>query len=28
VENPPPHYGGLYWVFLKLTTVRGVIAFG
>jgi 2-dehydro-3-deoxyphosphogalactonate aldolase len=28
VENPPPHYGGLYWVFLKLTTDTGVIGFG
>ena len=28
VENPPPHYGGLYWVFLKLTTDNGVIGFG
>ncbi len=24
VENPAPHYGGLYWVFLKLTTDNGV----
>ncbi len=28
VENPPPHYGGLYWVFLKLTTDNGVNGFG
>ncbi len=28
VENPPPHYGGLYWVFLKLTTDNGVSGFG
>lgn len=28
VENPPPHYGGLYWVFLKLTTDNGVEGFG
>jgi galactonate dehydratase len=28
VENPPPHFGGLYWVFLKLTTDNGVIGFG
>ena len=20
VDNPPPHFGGRYWVFLKLTT--------
>ena len=24
VENPPPHHGGRYWVFLKLTTDGGV----
>jgi galactonate dehydratase len=28
VANPPPHYGGLYWVFLKLTTDGGVEGFG
>ena len=28
VENPPPHYGGLYWVFLKLTTDNGIEGFG
>ena len=28
VENPPPHFGGRYWVFLKLTTDSGVIGFG
>jgi 2-dehydro-3-deoxyphosphogalactonate aldolase len=28
VENPPPHYGGPYWVFLKLTTDNGVEGFG
>ena len=28
VENPPPHYGGLYWVFLKLTTDSGIEGFG
>ncbi len=28
VENPPPHFGGRYWVFLKLTTDHGVIGFG
>jgi 2-dehydro-3-deoxyphosphogalactonate aldolase len=28
VENPPPHFGGLYWVFLKLTTDSGVGGFG
>lgn len=28
VANPPPHFGGLYWVFLKLTTDHGVIGIG
>lgn len=28
VANPPPHYGGLYWVFVKLTTDTGVHGFG
>ena len=28
VENPPPHYGGAYWVFLKLTTDGGVHGYG
>ncbi|MGD1972504.1 MAG: mandelate racemase/muconate lactonizing enzyme family protein [Desulfobacterales bacterium] len=28
VENPPPQFGGRYWVFLKLTTDHGVIGFG
>ncbi|MEE8540291.1 MAG: mandelate racemase/muconate lactonizing enzyme family protein [Desulfobacterales bacterium] len=28
VENPPPHHGGLYWVFLKLTTDSGIGGFG
>lgn len=28
VENPPPHFGGRYWVFLKLTTDSGVYGFG
>ena len=28
VENPPPHYGGLYWVFIKLTTDNGIAGFG
>jgi galactonate dehydratase len=28
VENPPPHYGGPYWVFLKLTTDSGIRGFG
>ena len=28
VENPPPHFGGRYWVFLKLTTDNGVSGIG
>ncbi len=27
VGNPPPHYGGRYFIFLKLTTDSG-ISFG
>lgn len=28
VENPPPHFGGPYWVFVKLTTDNGSAGFG
>ena len=28
VSNPPPHYGGLYWVFVKLTTDSGIHGYG
>jgi 2-dehydro-3-deoxyphosphogalactonate aldolase len=28
VGTPPPHFGGLYWVFLKLTADSGVEGFG
>ncbi len=28
VANPPPHHGGPYWVFLKLTTDGGVRGYG
>ena len=28
VDNPPPHFGGRYWVFLKLTTDNGIVGFG
>jgi 2-dehydro-3-deoxyphosphogalactonate aldolase len=28
VGNPPPHFGGLYWIFLKLTADDGVSGFG
>ena len=28
VGNPPPHFGGRYWNFLKLTTDNGIEGFG
>jgi 2-dehydro-3-deoxyphosphogalactonate aldolase len=28
VDNPPPHFGGRYWTFLKLTTDNGIDGFG
>jgi galactonate dehydratase len=28
VANPPPHYGGPYWIFLKLTTDNGISGYG
>jgi len=28
VGNPPPHFGGLYWIFVKLTTDHGVEGVG
>ena len=28
VANPPPHYGGTFWVFLKLTTNDGISGYG
>ena len=28
VENPPPHFGGPYFVFLRLTTDSGVVGYG
>ena len=28
VANPPPHFGGAYWVFVKLSTDGGVVGFG
>ena len=28
VGNPPPHFGGRYWIFLKLTTDGGVEGIG
>ena len=28
VGTPPPHFGGRYWVFLKLVTDDGIEGFG
>lgn len=28
VSNPPPHHGGAYWVFVKLTTDNGIKGYG
>lgn len=28
VANPPPHKGGTYWIFVKLTTDNGISGFG
>ena len=28
VGNPPPHRGGPYWVFVKLTTDNGIVGYG
>ena len=28
VGNPPPHYGGRYFIFLKLVTDSGIEGFG
>jgi len=28
VGNPPPHFGGRYWIFLKLTTDSGITGYG
>jgi galactonate dehydratase len=28
VDNPPPHFGGRYWVFVKLTTDSGIDGYG
>ena len=28
VGNPPPHFGGNYFVFLKLTTDNGIVGYG
>jgi len=28
VGNPPPHFGGRYWIFVKLTTDDGIAGYG
>jgi len=28
VGNPPPHFGGRYWIFVKLTTSDGIVGYG
>jgi len=28
VANPPPHFGGLYWIFVKLTSDSGINGYG
>jgi len=28
VGNPPPHYGGRYWVFVKLVSDSGIVGYG
>lgn len=28
VANPPPHFGGRYWIFVKLTTECGISGYG
>ena len=28
VANPPPHFGGPFWVFVKLTTDNGIVCNG
>ncbi len=28
VDNPPPHHGGRYWVFVKLVTDSGIVGYG
>ncbi len=28
VGTPPPHRGGPYWVFVKLTTDNGIVGYG
>jgi len=26
--NPPPHFGGKYWIFIKLITDKDIIVYG
>ena len=28
VANPAPHHGGIYWIFVKLTTDSGIAGYG
>ncbi|MDG2482090.1 MAG: mandelate racemase/muconate lactonizing enzyme family protein, partial [Alphaproteobacteria bacterium] len=28
VGNPPPHFGGRYFIFVKLTTDNGIVGYG
>ena len=28
VANPPPHYGGLYFIFVKLVADNGIVGYG
>ena len=28
VGNPPPHFGGRYWIFIKLTTDKDIVGYG
>ena len=28
VGNPPPHFGGRYWIFIKLITDKGLVGYG
>ena len=28
VGNPPPHFGGRYWIFIKLITDKDIVGYG
>jgi len=28
VGNPPPHFGGNYWIFIKLITDKDIVGYG